>query len=378
VKSEISTYHDPLTGRKVRQLTSYKAHSHHLYFTNPGWWDNGRKLLFGSDRSGRTNLFSVDLEDGTITRHTDADMPGAPRETTFLFASVNPMRPEAYFWRGDQLLAIDLITNRERQLWTCPDGYMPNMINVTADGNAICSVIFEDVSDRFPVDLLHGYVGFREMWAENPHSQIIRVPVDGGPCETIWEEKYWIGHINTSPTQPHLLSFCHEGPWDAIDNRMWILDISSGKAWKLRERRNAGEMVGHEYWHADGITVGYHGYGSPHNFFGAVHFDNTNVRELAMEGQTGHVHSNDFSLIVGDGMGDAKTPALRLWKASGGKFDPPRLLCRHDGSFKSQVLHVHPRISPDGRTVVYTSDRTGYGQVYEVEIGDVNDLPFLT
>jgi len=45
--------------------------------------------------------------------------------------------------------------------------------------------------------------------------------------------------------------------------------------------------------------------------------------------------------------------------------------------FKTQVLHVHPRIAPDGKTVVYTSDRTGYGQLYEVEIGDVDELPVL-
>lgn len=37
---------------------------------NPGWWDNGRRLLPGSDRVGRTNLFSVHLESGEITRHT--------------------------------------------------------------------------------------------------------------------------------------------------------------------------------------------------------------------------------------------------------------------------------------------------------------------
>src|SRR5215212_2720744 len=37
---------DRLTGLTVKQLTHYKGHSHHLYFTNPGWHDGGRRLLF--------------------------------------------------------------------------------------------------------------------------------------------------------------------------------------------------------------------------------------------------------------------------------------------------------------------------------------------
>jgi oligogalacturonide lyase len=33
-----------------------------------------------------------------------------------------------------------------------------------------------------------------------------------------------------------------------------------------------------------------------------------------------------------------------------------------------QHTHPHPSFSPDGRYVVFTSDRTGHAQVYEVEI----------
>jgi len=61
-------YRDPRTNVTVRQLTNYKGHSHHLYFTNSGWYDDDRKLLFGSDRENRTNLFSIDLETGEIIR----------------------------------------------------------------------------------------------------------------------------------------------------------------------------------------------------------------------------------------------------------------------------------------------------------------------
>ena len=47
---------------KVTQLTNHKGHSHHLYFTNPGWYDGGRGILFGSDRNNRTNFYGVDQD----------------------------------------------------------------------------------------------------------------------------------------------------------------------------------------------------------------------------------------------------------------------------------------------------------------------------
>lgn len=31
------------TGVKSRQLTDHKAHSHHLYFTNSGWYDDNQR-----------------------------------------------------------------------------------------------------------------------------------------------------------------------------------------------------------------------------------------------------------------------------------------------------------------------------------------------
>src|SRR6185436_2264280 len=95
--AEWREFSDPQTGVKVRQLTNYKGHSHHLYFTNSGWYsDAGRqKLLFGSDRCNETNLFGIDLESGEITQLTDSS--GVASD--FLFSSLNSCRSEVYFWR---------------------------------------------------------------------------------------------------------------------------------------------------------------------------------------------------------------------------------------------------------------------------------------
>ena len=47
---ERSSYRDRDSGVEVTQLTNYKGHSHHYYFTNSGWYAGGTKLLISSDR----------------------------------------------------------------------------------------------------------------------------------------------------------------------------------------------------------------------------------------------------------------------------------------------------------------------------------------
>ena len=58
--SELIISQDSISGATVRQLTSYRAHCNHSYFTYPCRYDNSRKLVIASDR------FQVDLLNGYI------------------------------------------------------------------------------------------------------------------------------------------------------------------------------------------------------------------------------------------------------------------------------------------------------------------------
>jgi len=361
---------DPVSGVRLRQLTSYRTNNHHLYFTNPGWFAGGRKMLFGSDRNNRTNLYAIDLESGEITQLTDLEPLPPPYEVQFLSVSINPTREEAYFWYGRELRALDLDTLAQRSLWIIPEKTRPSMLNCTADGRFVCTSVAEDLSDRIHTDMLRGYIGFRETFAAHPECRLVKVETDGSGATVLWTEKCWIGHVNTSPTRPSLLTFCHEGPWDQVDNRIWGFDLETQQAWQIRPRE-AGEAVGHEYWYADGVTIGYHGRRPDGGkFLGKIRFDNQERFEADFPGETGHIHSNDFSLIVGDGAG-----VIRLWKWNGDTFVGPRVLAEHRSSMKIQQAHPHPRFTPDGATVVFTSDWPGYCQVYEAEVPPFESLP---
>ena len=393
---ETRTYTDSVTGADVTRVTSSRAHDHHCYFTRSGWYDGGDRLLFASDRSGAPDLYSLDVDRGRITQLTDLPSPAGDRgfrgySFPFQFTSLNPdrgRRGEAYFWHGDALLALDLDTLSLRTLYEKPGDYLSNMTHYTADGEAVCTIVFEDVRSGIPRDV--GWTpmqrkgsGYETFWRSAPRSKVLEIPVDGrSEASVLHEEDRWLAHLNASPTRPELLTFCQYGPWTEIDHRAWGLDRESGEVWKIRPEAPDGTPsppTMHEYWLADGETLGYYGRdGDGDPIYGTIRYDNADQVEIPVHGETGktlpHFHSHTEGRVVSDGNGDV--PCLHLWEGeSTADLGEPRLLARHDCSSHTQVSHVHPRFGPDDSTVVYTSDRSGYANVYLVDVPPLGSLP---
>lgn len=365
---ELIVSKDPVSGATVRQLTNYMAHSHHSYFTNPTWYDHDRKIVIYSDRENRANLYSVELETGQIVQLTDHN----PEKGPMGGLSLNAVRNEVYFAEGRTTMALNLDTLAQRPVFTTPEGYVGGAGSATADGRFLVVGLRADLGDRIMLDLGHGYVGFHELWEAHPHCKIIKVDLDSGSQETIYEEDSWLGHFNPSPTQAAIMTFCHEGPWHLVDNRIWGLNLNTGKAWKIRPT-GEGEAVGHEYWMPDGIHIGYHGKIAGQPIYGSIAYNNTDQVEAPFEYNSWHNHSYFLDLVVGDGSAD--NAYLLLWRYRYGKFDGPRYLVWHRGSFHTQQVHVHPCFGPEGRHIIYTADPQGYGQVFMVEIPDFESLP---
>jgi oligogalacturonide lyase len=373
---ETRSYIDRRGNRNVRQLTNHKCHHHHLY--NNGWWDNGKKLLFSSDRGGRTNLYSVDLATGNLSQHTDSDMPGSPGETSFLFASVSPKKPEAYFWRGNVLLAVDLMRNTERQLYRAEARWSVGLTSATAEGRFVVTALYENLSDRFPVDLLGSGAGYSEYFEAKPESRVIAVPTDGGPAQEIHKERAWIGHTLASPTQAHLVLFRHAGPADRVEQPLFGVDLRGGKPWPIRQKKMPAEKITQIHWQADGQSIAYLSQRAPgEHAIGTIRYDNKDQREIPLRDDPGHIHCNSLDLIAADGRGDNANRVIRLYRVSYDRLEGPKIVADHRTSANVQQLHAHPRLSPDNKKVIFTSDRTGYAQIYEAEITSFETLPPL-
>jgi oligogalacturonide lyase len=364
--AERTSFHDRMSGVAVWQLTNYKGHSEHPYFTDDGWFDHDRKMLFVSDRGNVRNLFYIDIESGELFRITDMPV-GGPDIRCPMF--VNHEFNETYYHYNGCVYAISLDTLESRPLYIIPRGFNFGGARPTGDGKYIVAGLTEDLSETIKANLTAGYIGFEEIFAAKPDCRIIRINVGDNTVEEVWREQCWIGHVNPSLTRGNLLTFCHEGPWDMVDHRIWMLDLDTGKALKIRERRVDKEMIGHEYWFLDGIHIGYQvhrpGEHGSSSFFGFVRYDGTGEIEAPCVRVPGpdHIHSIDFNFVVSD---TGKT--IKGYKYNGKNFDGPRIIAMHDGSFDWGAHHPHPAITRDGKYVVYNSTAAGYCNIYMTAI----------
>lgn len=153
------------------------------------------------------------------------------------------------------------------------------------------------------------------------------------------------------------------------------MDTQTGNVWQIRPRFT-NEVIGHEYWYEDGVHIGFHGgqIDGGNKLMGKICFDNTDLHEVEFNYITGHIHSQDEKIIVGDG-----GEYIRLWEFDGKEYGAPKVLCHHGSSMKTQDSHPHPRISPDGKYVLFSSDKCGYINVYLAEIpNDKSVLPDIS
>ncbi|ADB62759.1 hypothetical protein Htur_3901 (plasmid) [Haloterrigena turkmenica DSM 5511] len=365
--SECDRYADPETGARVTRLTSdSNADSRHLYFTEPGWYDDGRKLLVRSDRDGTQQLYSIALESGEITQLTDlpAAISGVTRVAT---------ESTALFWCDDRLVTLDLESLEVTPLYERPDGYAGSIAAGTANGERAVVALSEKLD-------IEGRSADREQWIADrmdagPHSKVLSIPLSGGEPTVHVEDDRWLNHVNASPTRPELVTYCEEGTWEDVD-RIRVLNLETDETWPVRQT-GEDEAVGHEYWLADGETIGYHGWrgrrDDPAAFFGHVRYNGTERYEWPAPDIYTHFHSNSRDLVVGDGTyRGAPFDLLWEWDDDTGGYRTPRKLAVHGWSGDDDV-HPHSRLSPDGDSIVFDSSRARDGDGSDVYLVDVPD-----
>jgi oligogalacturonide lyase len=373
--NETELFTDPISGRKVTRLTNYLGHSFHLYFTDPCFFNGDKSFVFISERENKPNVYRHDLDTGIITQLTDMD------HVTGGFFSVK--NNAYYFWRKQELLELNVDSYAWRVVYEAPAEFVPRKLSVTVDGKYVCSLLQFRKDVEFPAEVKtipYAFSGFDKMFEARPLSRIVRIDIATGKSDIMHEDRRHMGHVNTSPTRPELLTFCHEGPWYRVDQRIWGMNLNTGEVWKLRPQ-SRDTAIGHEYWFADGETVGYHGRmlnESKEHFFGIVRWDGSEGKEFAFPFKSGHFSSSDADLMVGDGTPPTAPnaiPYIMLFRREDETYAGPRILCQHRSTFNNQHAHPHPRFTPDGKHIMFTSDLTNYSNIYLVEVGNFDDLP---
>lgn len=368
--AEGETVTDEVSGVDVRLLTGYLGHSHPLYFTKSSWYDKGRRIAFVSDRHGSSNLFSVSLASGDISQHTDLPRQPQPYADDLARTAALSVDGVAGYAHGGQLHAVDLLSGERRAAASLPAGTRVAQLDFTGDGTRLVACVYEDLAGRL-ADPFRDRRAFAPYFEAKPHSAILVLNLASGELTTAYEAKRWLGHVDTSPAFFNLVLLWDEGPWDRIEQRLHLLDLSSGQAWPIREKLHPGERMGHATWMQDGLQIVYHGLRPNGNsFFGFVSHRGTDVLEHDTPEFTGHVFAHGRKLALSDG-----GPHIRLWPREGHGFGAPRILCAHASGGRPLRLNPCARFSPDGKTIVFARDTDGYSQLALAPLPALDELP---
>jgi len=365
------TRQDKSTGARVTRLTPSDITCHRNYFYQKCFTNDGQRLIFGAEfgpqASPHWNYHLLDLASQTATQLTDRQ-----GENTF-GGFLSPDDRCLYFVRAErQLIRLSLDDLAEEVAYVVPDGWVGYGTWVA---NSACTkmVGIEILADDwFP---LNDWKKFHEMYLRRPRCRLIRIDLATGEREVILEQAGWLGHPQYRPHDDHTVAYCHEGPHDLVDARMWFVD-EDGRNIRCGHEQEPGESCTHEFWVPDGSAMIYVSYrrGQSERWICSLDPTSLRSRRLMAMPPCSHLMSNhDGTLIVGDGCdtpadvadtGNHRVetdPDLHLFDLLRGT---ERRVARHGTSWRvykgnRQVTHPHPSFTPDQRQVLYNSDCDG-------------------
>ncbi|MDP3083525.1 MAG: oligogalacturonate lyase family protein [Rubrivivax sp.] len=377
---QFETRHDPDTGASITRLTPTDVTCHRNYFYQKCFTNDGARLIFGAGfgpaPGPNWNYHLLDLASQSALQLTD----GLGENTFGGFLS--PDDRLLYFVRAErQLIRLQLDDLHEEVAYTVPDGWVG--YGTWVANSACTKMVGIEIlaSDWFP---LSDWQKFHDMYHCQPRCRLIRIDLASGQREVILDQKGWLGHPQYRPGDDNTVAYCHEGPHDLIDARMWFID-EDGSNRRCGKVHDEGESCTHEFWVPDGSSMIYVSYlkGERDRWICSLDPLTLENRRLMQMPACSHLMSNaDGTLIVGDGCGspadvaDAgahqiqSDPYLHLFDLKAGTT---RRIARHDSSWRvhmgsRQVTHPHPSFTPDQRQVLFSADAEGEPALYLAEV----------
>lgn len=349
---------DPQSGLMVRQVTDHPCVHHHPFFFVPAWDAAMRRLIFVSHRTGRPELFFEDCETGQLVQATER--PGLAEW------SIHPSADGqyVYYTAGTAAWRVALETLREEEI----AGFGAVEMREAGMVGAAMGTTALSASGRW--------------WAipvrTGPVTRFHLIDTDTGACE-VFLERDTIGHPQFCPDDDDMILYA--GP---LTDRVWVTDRSGRHNRRVYAREDRMQWITHETWVPGRREIAFvdwpRGMQAVDPETGRTRWITRFPAWHAGCDPTGRRLVCDtvfpdigLHILPVDG-GPDDLEAARFLHASqasseGAHWAHP--FPYNDGPVAvkaAQHTHPHPRFSPDGRRVVFTSDRTGHAQIYEITL----------
>jgi oligogalacturonide lyase len=372
------TYHDAGTGTQVTRLTPPDVLCHRNYFYQKCFAQSGDKLLFAGEFDGNRNYYLMDLATQQATQLTE----GSGDNTFGGFLSQDDRY--LYYVKNERYLQrVDLSSLNEETVYEVPEQWVGYGTWVA---NSECTSLVGIEIDRNDWMPLTDWKVFHTFFTHKPHCRLVRIDLNSGQSHVIHENNLWLGHPIYRPYHDDTVAFCHEGPHDLVDARMWLINEDGTNVRKVKEHAE-GESCTHEFWVPDGSALIYVSYLKNHSERQIWRYDpESNRNDVVMTMPAcSHLMSNETgTLLVGDGAG---TP-VDVQDASGYTIENDPWLyvfnvdkkqyvrvAAHNSSWQvldgdRQVTHPHPSFTPDDKKILFSSDFEGKPAIYLAALPD--------
>lgn len=217
---------------------------------------------------------------------------------------------------------------------------------------------------------------------------LFTVDLKTGAIRKIYASTEWLSHPQFSPTNPDLLMYSLEGPWHLVD-RIWLIR-SDGTGRRLVHKRTMDmEIVGHEFWSADGTRIVYDWqYPKSATFFLAafqvdtgrrmafplrreewsLHYNSTGNRDVFIgdggdKRQVAHSSEGAFLYLYRTTLKSTGLAESGLWES--GTVRVEKLVDLRGNDYK---LEPNVRITPDDKWVLFRSNMFGPPNIFAVEV----------
>ncbi|SJL84278.1 oligogalacturonate lyase family protein [Vibrio palustris] len=376
VQLTFETFTDEDTQAKVTRLTPKEVICHRNYFYQKCFTQDGHQLLFAGDFDGQRNYYLLNFDTQTAQQLTE----GAGDNTFGGFLSTDDT--SLFYVKNERfLMKVDLSTLEESIVYTVTDewkGYGTWVANTECTqlvGIEILKRCWQPLTD---------WQKFHDFYFTKPTCRLINIDINTGQLTVIHQADEWLGHPIYRPYDDTTIGFCHEGPHDLVDARMWLINNDGTHLRKVKSHAD-GESCTHEFWIPDGSAMVYVSYfkGQPDRVIYRADPHTLHNEQVMIMPNCSHLMSNfDGSLMVGDGCGTPvdvedesnyhidNDPFLYIMDT---KKQQAIRLAKHNSSWQvldgdRQITHPHPSFSPQDKSVLYTSDFEGLPALYLVDV----------
>jgi oligogalacturonide lyase len=377
---------DKDTGHKVVRLSDgLSGNSVSFYFHNVPFIGN-EMIFYNNGNQKAADVTDMRKEETPATNINNRQLWSINLETkkqTRLTSHSSPMNGEVinektktiFYQIKDSVFSFNFNTKKEKLIFVFLADFKSSISTVNADGTLLAGSRATDAEKEILKNNPNKSSYFNLIYNAHLPKTLFTINIKTGELKKIFTDNAWLNHLQFSPTDPNLLSFCHEGPWDKV-NRIWHINIITKEVTQVHHRTMDMEIWGHEWFGKSGKTMWFDLQQPRGKTFFVSGYNVATGKEIkySLPRNDWSVHFNSNAtetLFAGDG-GDpnavAKAPNgqwINLFTPNGDHFDTEKLVNMKHHQYK---LEPNVHFSPDGKWIIFRANFEGLGQICAVEI----------